>query len=63
MLFDKADNVGDGLIVGQGFVEGLDVAGIQRWLVLDVKQLHDFVEIGLFRRGIGVSRHDGSPGW
>nr|VFJ73621.1 MAG: hypothetical protein BECKFM1743A_GA0114220_107332 [Candidatus Kentron sp. FM]VFJ74941.1 MAG: hypothetical protein BECKFM1743C_GA0114222_108172 [Candidatus Kentron sp. FM]VFK21909.1 MAG: hypothetical protein BECKFM1743B_GA0114221_108252 [Candidatus Kentron sp. FM] len=62
MFFYKAGGVvGDGLIAGQGFVEGLNVAGVQRWLVLDVEELGDLVDVGLFRSRIGVFRHDGSP--
>ena len=47
---------------GQGFVEGLDIAGVQRRLVLDVEELGDLFEIGLFGGGIGVFRRGVSPG-
>lgn len=63
VFFDKAgDIVGDGLVAGQGFVEGLDVAGVQRWLVLDVEELCDLFEVGFLWGGISAFRHDGSPG-
>ena len=63
VFFDEAGGVvGHGLIAGQGFVEGLDVAGVQRRLVLDVEQLGDLFEIGLLGGGIGVFRHGVSPG-
>lgn len=62
VFFDEAGGVvGDGLIAGQGFVEGLDVAGVQRRLVLDVEQLGDLFEIGLLGGGIGIFRHGVSP--
>ena len=50
-----------GSVSGQGFVEGLDVAGVQGRLVLDVEQFGDFVEIGFSLGGIGIFRHDGPP--
>ena len=49
VLLDEAGGVvGNRLIAEQGFVEGLDVAGVQWRLVLDVQELGDLFEIDFF---------------
>ena len=46
---------------GQGLVQELGVAGVQRGQEFDAQEFGNLFEIGLFGCGIGIVRHESVP--